>query len=251
MFDKNKIADDFSFAANNYGARAKLQAKIGESLIKKTTPHIVPDALLLDVGAGSGELTKHWPVARSIPLDFAVGMCEEAAKKNMVAINARAEQLPIQNEVVDVLASNLMLQWIPESERFFAESFRVLKPCGIFALTHFAEGTLAELDRAFTEAGQGARVSKFHAPNIITKQVRDAGFDIILESNETLQEKYYGVMDLCAFIRDIGASNKRSDRPRGLLSPRALRKVTAAYPREGLHITASWVVQTIVARKVK
>lgn len=249
MFDKNKIADDFSFAANNYGKRAKLQVKIGEDLIAKTTPYISPNALLVDIGAGSGELTARWPVARRVAVDFAVGMCEEALRKNIAAVNASAAQLPIRGAVVDVLSSNLMLQWLPQSEQFFTESFRVLKPSGIFALTHFAEGTLAELEKAFADAGQGARVSKFHAPEVMTQQVKNAGFEIISEGSETLQEKYYGVMDLCNFIRDIGAGNKRDDRPRGLLTPRALRRVTAAYPRAGLHITASWAVHTLIARK--
>jgi hypothetical protein len=34
MFDSTRIADDFSLAANRYGARAKLQAKIGDMLIQ-------------------------------------------------------------------------------------------------------------------------------------------------------------------------------------------------------------------------
>ena len=250
MFDTNRIADDFSFAANSYGKRAKLQAKIGEALIAKTAPHLAPDALLLDVGAGSGELTRRWPVARSIALDLSIGMCEEALRKGVPSINASAGQLPVRNKSADVLASNLMLQWTKQPEAFFAEGYRVLKSGGIFAVTHFAEGTLCELERAFSAVGQENRVSRFHAPTAILQQVKAASFEVVSESCETVRETYYGVMDLCAFIRDIGASNKRADRPRGLLTPRILRAVTGAYPREHLGIAASWVVQTIVARKI-
>lgn len=250
MFDKNKVADDFSMAANNYGKRAKLQANIGEKLIAKASPHIAQDALLVDVGAGSGELTKRWPVARKIALDMAVGMCEEALAKQLPAINASAQQLPLRSMCADVVASNLMLQWVVQPKTFFVESFRVLKPGGILAISHFAEGTLAELERAFAQAGQGARVGKFHAPEVMSQQVKEAGFEMVSDTCETMVEQYYGVMQLCGFIRDIGASNKRADRPRGLFTPRALKRVTAAYPREGLHITASWVVQMMVARKI-
>lgn len=251
MFDNTRIADDFSFAANRYAKRARLQAKIGETLIARTMPHMPSDALLLDVGAGSGELTKRWPVGRAVALDLAVGMCEEVTGQHIPAINANAEQLPIRHHALDALSSNLMLQWISDPKQFLSESCRVLKTGGIFAITHFAEGTLIELEHAFSAAGQGARVSPFHAADRMLQRVKDAGFEIICEATETRQEKYHGVMDLCGFIRDIGATNKRIDRPRGLLTPRALRSVTASYPREGLGIMASWVVQYVVARKAK
>ncbi len=249
MFEQRRIAEDFGKAAARYASHAGLQEKIGEKLVASATPFIAPGALLLDVGAGSGAVTGRWPCARKVALDMAFGMCREASAQ-FPAINATAETLPIRDAAVEAVASNLMLQWIPHPERFFAESFRVLKKGGIFAVSTFAEGTLCELQQAFSAAGERGRVSEFLDDGALVRHMERAGFEILAKQCKIMHEPYRDVRELCAQLRAIGAVNKRADRPRGLLTPRVMRRVEAAYPKTQSAIQASWCVLQLVARKI-
>jgi malonyl-CoA O-methyltransferase len=249
MFDPRAVEADFSDASGRYGERASLQARIGAMLITSALPYVNDDMLLLDVGAGPGDVTLAWP-GRKIALDAAFGMCAEARKKGLPSLHARAETLPLRNEAVDMVVSNLMLQWLPATERFFGEAERILKPGGLLAVANFAQGTLAELSKAFAAAGEKHRVSDFVASAELVKKIEAAGFEVIVEQHETITEHYADLPDLCAYLRAIGANNKRLNRPRGMLTMRKLREVAMVYPREAAGIPASWEVQTVIARKI-
>ena len=245
MFDRRRVAHDFGKAAAHYAGHASLQWRIGKTLIEHASPHVKPDALLLDVGAGSGEVTKLWP-ARSLALDAAFGMCMQVPG----SICANAEALPMASESMDAVASNVMMQWLDEPKRFFAESFRVLKPGGLLAVSTFAHGTLAELHTAFGKAGEHHRLSDFIRPAKLTMAAEAAGFALIASPHELIREPYHDMLDLCFYLRDIGAANKRDNRPRGLLTLRKLREAASHYPRDAKGISASWAVQYVIARKV-
>lgn len=248
MFDAKLTQADFSRASREYAVHAQLQARIGEVLIQRSLPFIAKDAALLDVGAGPGEGTQKWG-AKSIALDAAFGMCREAGKR-LPAVQARAENLPIKSGCMDAVASNLMLQWLPAPKVFFDEAARVLKKDGILAISNFAAGTLAELSSAFSEAGEHHRMSDFVPAAALATQVKDAGFEIVVDDVTTTVEYYADMLDLFLYLRDIGAVNKRINRPRGMLTMRKLREISSYYPRELQGIPVSWVTQMIVARKL-
>jgi len=248
MFDATLTGLDFSRASANYASHASLQAKIGKELVARALPYMAKDALLLDVGAGPGDVTRSWG-RRALALDAAFGMCREAGKKGLSAIQARAEHLPLADEAVDAVVSNLMLQWLPAPRSFFAEAERVLKPSGVLAISNFAHGTLHELAKAFDSCGERHRMSEFVPEAILKDQVQAAGLEIITTHVETITEHYADMLDLFVYLRDIGAVNKRIDRPRGMLTMRKLREVSGHYPRTSQGIPASWVAQIVIARK--
>jgi malonyl-CoA O-methyltransferase len=248
MFDSGLVARDFSRAASHYAQHAQLQSAIADMLIEQAAPYLKPQNLLLDIGAGSGEITQRWP-CQTLALDAAFGMCQQASKKRIRSVNARAESLPIAAASIDAIASNVMLQWVDDKQQFFAEAARVLKPQGIVIVSGFVEGTLAELKQAFKDCGETTRASDFTTPMFHVKSLQDAGFYIISESCEIMRTQYDSVINLCGYLRAIGATNKRADRPRGLLTPRILKRVAAMYPTQNNIVQASWVVHMMVARK--
>ena len=81
------------------------------------------------------------------------------------------------------------------------------------------------------------------------EKLQRAGFTLLDSTSETIRESYDDIGALFASLRAIGAGNKRTDRPRGLLTPRQLKRVEASYPIGYDGIIASWVVQTLIARK--
>lgn len=245
MYNAQAIKKDFSNAATRYKAAATLQVGIGGKLIALAAPHLAANALLVDVGAGTGDVK--WPV-KTFALDAAWGMCREAAKK-MPAAQARAEQLPLKDASVDAVASNVMLQWLARPELFFHESARVLKTGGWLAVSTFTQGTLCELAKAFALAGEQNRLSDFADPRTLARKIQAAGFTMVAEERGTIRARYDDVLDLCLHLRDIGATNKRENRPRGLLTLNKLREVAAYYPKTPDGITASWATYKVIARK--
>lgn len=249
MFDVKLTQADFSKASENYATYAQLQARIGGELAAAALPLLDSGALLVDVGAGPGEGTAKWPI-KAIALDAAFGMCQQAHKKNIPALQARAEALPLADESVDAISSNLMLQWLPAPMAFFNEAARVLKPGGVLAVSNFADGTLSELAKAFADAGEHHRMSDFVPSARLAAQIMEAGFAIETNDVAMTVEYYADMLDLFLYLRDIGAVNKRINRPRGLLTMRRLRAISSCYPRAEHGIPASWVTQIVVARKI-
>jgi ubiquinone/menaquinone biosynthesis C-methylase UbiE len=94
---------------------------------------IIDRRCLLDLGAGTGLLSQplltRFPDSKIICLDFA----QEALKKNPTKnkLCADANHLPLSNNCVDIIISNLMMQWCGNLNQLFSECHRVLKNDGL------------------------------------------------------------------------------------------------------------------------
>lgn len=103
--------------------------------------------VVLDLGSGAGN---DCFVARSmtgsegevIGLDFAGAMITKArenARKlgytNVRFVKGDIEEMPMEDNTVDVVLSNCVLNLVPDKKKAFAEIFRVLKPSGHFCVS--------------------------------------------------------------------------------------------------------------------
>src|SRR5690606_22136181 len=110
-----------------------------------------PPELVVDVGSGPGHqaaaLQARWPKARVVAVDSAGGMLEKVRgqggrKLNPFArrpepVRADARALPLADRSVDVLFSNLCLQWVDDLPAVLAGFRRVLKPAGMLLISTF------------------------------------------------------------------------------------------------------------------
>jgi malonyl-CoA O-methyltransferase len=100
-------------------------------LLKQFPP---PPGLHLDLGSGTGDsLHILPPEAKRIATDAEIAMLKRNPASWRVA--ARAEALPFPDENFVFVSAIGLLEYIPQTEKFFGEMRRVLRPGGLFLFT--------------------------------------------------------------------------------------------------------------------
>ncbi len=136
------VADCFASAAPHYDEHAQLQRWAGQQLLEKARPA----AQWLDIGTGTGYLSRHLPSQQVLGLDLAMAMLRQAHPN--ARVQADMHTLPLQNGSVDAIAANLSLQWSRQPVQVLAEAARVCRPQGQLLFTVPAADTFPELQSA-------------------------------------------------------------------------------------------------------
>jgi malonyl-CoA O-methyltransferase len=237
--DKRWVGRSFGAAARGYDGVAELQRGIGERLLSRLPDECAP-AVIADVGAGTGycaaRLRERYPEARLVLVDIAEGMLRTARERigpAALCLLSDAEALPLAGEAVDLLVSNLALQWCPDLKAVFGEFRRVLKPGGILLFSTFGAGTLAELRRAWAVADPAhTHVNEFAGLPAIAAALEAAGFAQAELESQARRLEYPDVHALMRELKGLGAHNVTAARPRQLTGKDRLRRMVEVYPGE-------------------
>lgn len=238
-FDSRQIRRAFGRAAGAYRATAVLQREVETRLLEQLEYAKTPPARILDIGAGPGHasvaLKKRFPQAQVIALDLALPMLVEARKQagwwrpKFARINADASALPLPDASVDLLFSNLCMQWIPDLPALFAEWRRVLTPGGLLLCSTFGPDTLHELREAFAQADDEPHVSPFAPIQSVGDAMLAAGFRDPVLDGDSFTLTYADAMTLMRELHAIGAGNALLQRRRTLTGKARLQRAVAAY----------------------
>src|SRR5699024_5108656 len=111
-------------------------------------------------------LAATYPEARVIGMDFAGEMLGRARRqrhkwRRFDCVAGRAEALPFGPESLDLVFSNLALQWCVDPAKVFADVHDVLKGRSLFLFTTLGPDTLRELRAAWAEVDDGVHVHEF------------------------------------------------------------------------------------------
>ncbi len=265
LFDARQVRRAFSRAARSYEAAAALQhaveARLLESLdyLDQRTPQVV-----LDLGSGPGSaaaaMQRRWPKARVLALDLALPMLREARaragwrplRRDVQRVCADARALPLAGDCVDVLFSNLCLQWVEDLPAVLAGFRRVLKPGGLLLISTFGPDTLQELRSAFVEAEEGTQTAPHVSPFAGIAQIGDAlmgaGFRDPVVDRETTVTSYPDLSTLMRGLRAIGATNALQARRQTLTGKARFARAAAAYrAQSGVAGTLPATWETITA----
>ena len=242
---KRDVRRAFERAARTYDEAAVLQREVGARLLEHLDPIRIEPRRVLDLGCGTGEslaaLQRRYARASVIGLDLAHAMLVRAAARTpwwrrtlgrpgASLVCADAESLPLAPASIDLVFSNLALQWC-DPGRVFAQCARILAPQGLFLFSTFGPDTLAELRAAFASTGGGAHVNTFIDMHDLGDALVASGFADPVMEMEVLTLEYADVSAVARDLKALGAVNALPGRARGLSGRGRWRRMTEAYER--------------------
>lgn len=239
--DCGRVRQHFSCHAGDYDRYAVVQKRVVEGLLSRLRAVGSVTGPVLEVGTGTGVLgqkfSAEYPHLPLVISDLAHGMTRYAARiiPGAMPLDADAQNLPFRSQGFGLMLSSSMYQWVNDLPQAFAESARVLKPGGRFAVALFGERTLFELRdshrQAVAEIGssRGSHVQDFVSLLEVQRALQAAGFvDIRIETVDEV-EHHPDVPTLLRSLKKIGAQNASSTGPSGLASRRVMQRMMELY----------------------
>ena len=188
-----------------------------------------------DIGCATGdgmrELQRRYPAALPVAIDYARPMLQAVQagtpwlarlrRRQPRCVNADVRALPLANDSLDLVWSNLMLHWLPDLRPALDELHRVLATGGLLHFAMLGPDTLKELREA---AGTPPPFLDMHD---IGDMLSAAGFADPVMEMEMLTLTYTSPRRFLADQRHLGVR----DALLGRLGWRAWRRIFAAWPR--------------------
>ncbi|HCU54615.1 MAG TPA: malonyl-[acyl-carrier protein] O-methyltransferase BioC [Gammaproteobacteria bacterium] len=246
VLDRRAVRTAFSRAARTYDDNAVLQREIADRLLARLDFIRHDPQRVLDLGCGTGYLTAklrhHYPRTELLAIDLARPMV--LATRNRLegawpwspgrwfrrasAAVADAAQLPFADHSVDLIASNLTLQWC-DPDAVFRECRRILRPGGLFVFTSFGPDTLRELRAAWRAVDPEPHVHDFiDMHDLGDALVRNRFADPVMDV-ERLTLTYTDVRDLLRDLKGMGAHNAATRRHATLTGKNRFARFREAY----------------------
>lgn len=240
--DKRLVRAAFEKAASRYDEAAVLQREIGTRLLERLELMKITPQRVLEVGSGTGfcstQLAARYPQARLIALDIAHGMLQhtrqrfgwwQRQRRRPGFVCADAEALPLADASVDLVFSNVTIQWCSDPDTTFAEFRRVLKPGGLLLFSTFGPDTLKELRAAWRAVDAAMHVNAFVDMHDLGDGLLRNGFADPVMDREDIVLTYQDARTLMSDLKTIGAHNVNRGRHSGLTGKNKLNAMLAAY----------------------
>lgn len=236
--NQSSVALSFSRAAQRYDAAAVLQQEIGRRLIGRLDFVKINVETIMDLGASTGyfiqPLNERYVGTKILAVDIAEGMLRYMQVRadtfeQVDFVCADAQYLPFASKTVDLVFSNLMLQWCPDVIRVFKEVQRVLKPGGLFIFSTLGPDTLYELRHSWSQVDAYQHVNQFIDMHdlgdaLLASDLQDPVMDM-----EYMTVTYSKVDGLLRDLRDLGANQVVGNRRLGLLGRGHYQAFVEAY----------------------
>lgn len=214
------FADDYS-TLEGYNAEADLGLGCG---LPTEYAKIKEGDTVIDLGSGAGNdcfvaRRLAGETGRVVGLDMTEKMIEKARKnaeklelKNVDFVLGDIEDMPLEDELADVVVSNCVLNLVPDKKLAFAETYRILKPGGHFSISDIViRGSLPQSLKEDAEMYAGCVAGAIDVEEYLFV-IRNAGFtEVTIQKQKEINlpdeilEKYMNVDEIREFKdSDIG-----------------------------------------------
>jgi malonyl-CoA O-methyltransferase len=242
--DKREVRRSFSKAAAHYDTTAVLQREVCTRMLERLDYIRLQPARILDAGSGTGwgtrQLAQRYPVAQIVELDIAISMLHFASNRSgwwhklfggtkQLQVCADVEALPLALNSMDMVWSNLALQWCNDLPATFVELQRVLKVDGLVMFSTFGPDTLKELRTAFNGVDGYNHVNRFADMHDIGDMLVAAGFAEPVMDMEYITLTYNDVKAVMQDLRSIGAHNATAGRATGMMGKTKWARIARNY----------------------
>lgn len=234
---QQRIRRAFNQAQDTYDQAAAFQRQVAGELQQKLSETNLVDQeipVILDIGAGTGYLRRllnsSYPDSTWYGIDIADNLLRQANYSHCLC--ARAEQLPVADQSMDLILSNLCFQWVTDLSQVLSECKRVINPGGALLFSTLGENTLVELRTCWQIVDPDYHhVNHFINTDTLEDQLTHAGFtDITVQSVKRVQQ-HATVFSLLRHLQQLGANQVTQQQRRGLLGKSRLQSMIAQYER--------------------
>ena len=251
--DRQAVRRSFDRASGQDTASMQLQTRIGDELLERLQYFRLEPRVIVDLGCGVGgaarQLRRRFPRARVIAIDSGYLMARQARRhqrfwRRFDCICADGRALPLAPHSVDLVFSNLMLQWCDDPGALFSQVQRTLRPGGLLLYSTLGPETLSELRSAWASADSASHVSAFADMTQLAAAMSHSGLSEPVMDREVQVSHYPDVQALMSELRTAGARHAASDRRRSLTGRGRLQKMLGTYEefRTGSGIPARWEI---------
>ncbi len=227
-----KIAKSFGEASTSYDVSARLQRYCGK--------HLMPwlpnrnDLTVLDLGSGTGYFTELLASRYQdvIGVDISTKMLRFAQNNRDNSIHwleADAYKLPLQENSIDFVYSNLMIQWCEPLDKVLNEVMRVLKPGGVFVFSTLVDGTLFELKSAWAQVDNDRHVIDFKPEREIKQLFEGTDRKLLNAKQQDIVLEYESVLHLAHELKGLGANHVPKKQGKGLAGKEKWQKMSKSY----------------------
>lgn len=230
--DPAQVRRSFDKSARTYDSAAAVATEIRNRLLERLDIVRLQPKVILDLGAGTGHSSKalrhRYRGAEVIALDLSPGMLAQAERRQtwlrrFDPVIADAHRLPVKDASVELVFSNLMLEWCHDPDAVFQEIRRVLKPGGLLTFTTLGPDTLRELREGWRKVDPYTRVHRFIDMHDLGDALMRAGLAEPVMDTERLTVTYPDVDALMRELTGSGSTNVAHGRPRGLTTKRRMQ----------------------------
>lgn len=225
MFDYAQVRARFNRAHRTYDQFAIAQQEVGRRLEERFDLLKIEPARILDLGAGTGQMTRalqqRYPKAQVVALDLAEQMLSVIPKTGRIfkrrrVVCADMHQLPFTAGSFDVVVSNFSLQWSHDLGLVMNEVARVLASGGVFVFSTLGPDTLMECRQAWSKLDSVVHTHGFLDMHDVGDALLASCFADPVMDQERLTLYYATPDELIKELRGVGVGNTHLERADGL-----------------------------------
>ncbi len=246
------VRRQFTQSQPHFGQFNTVFEHIAQKLDERLALLAIQPATILDLGARNGymqsRLKTRYPNAQLLQIDPA-GMplekpgkwWQKRVKPSPYVMSADPHQLPLPDESIDLVVSNLLLPWCHAPQAVFNEVIRVLATDGAFMFSSAGPDTLQEYAEVWRSVDSATHVYGLSDMHDVGDAMMAAGFAAPVLDRGNLTVDYPNIDSLQSELRNLGAANIAHGRRRGLMASGVRNKLRKNAPKGRMTVTLELV----------